>query len=357
MLSHYRDKIAFRILIHVLVWILLLLLPFLLTHSGNESMDYAKMMRMTWVPMFFYAVIFYLNYLLLIERLLFKRKQIVFIAINLFLILFFIWIHFEIRDFLNMISEIKPENMLPNNGGGPKHKPPMQLFIYRDAISMIIPAIFAFAIKTTEKWSKTEAEKKENEKEILNSELQHLKYQLQPHFFFNSLNTIYALIERSPSLAQETVHSLAKLMRYMLYETESGKTNLNEEIDFMKQYIDLMKLRISDKTSVETDLPVLTQKIEITPFLFISLIENAFKHGVSATQASEIKFSLNVEKNKISFLAVNTNFPKNEKDKSGSGIGLNNLKKRLELSYPGKYHFETQSENKLYSVRLEINLD
>ncbi len=357
MLSNYRDKIAFRSLIHVLVWILLLLLPFLLSHSDTDSIDYVKMIRITWVPMFFYAVIFYLNYLLLIDRFLFKRRQFVFIGINLLLILFFIWIHFEIRDFLNMISEIKPENMPPKHGGGPKHGPPMQLFIYRDVISMIIPAIIAFAIKTTEKWSKTEAEQKEREKEILNSELQHLKYQLQPHFFFNSLNTIYALIERSPSLAQETVHSLAKLMRYMLYETESGKTYLNEEIDFMKQYIDLMKLRISDKTSVETDLPAVTQKIEITPFLFISLIENAFKHGVSATQPSEIKFSLNLEKNKISFLAANTNFPKNEKDKSGSGIGLNNLKKRLELSYPGKYHFETRSENTLYSVRLEINLD
>jgi LytS/YehU family sensor histidine kinase len=220
---------------------------------------------------------------------------------------------------------------------------------------MIIPIIIAYALATSDKWRKTEAEKKEREKNNLNSELQHLKYQLQPHFFFNSLNTIYALIERSPEMAQETVHSLAKLMRYMLYETESGKVNLSEDIAFMKQYIELMKLRLSDKTKINVNFPCPGQHYEIAPLLFISLIENAFKHGISATQPSELLFSLKVDEGRIRFFAENTNFPKTEKDKSGSGIGIVNLKKRLELAYPGRHTFQTKVEGNLFSVLLEID--
>lgn len=351
MLLTSKNTTLVRRVTHVLIWILLLLLPFLLSYNENEGVDYLRMIKISWIPMFFYAVVFYLNYFSLIDRFLYQGKRIAFILINLSCIILFIWLHFEIREFLNMITEIKPPH------GPKKHGPPMQLFLYKDLVSMFIPVIIAFAIKTSEKWKNTEIEKKEREKEILNSELQQLKYQLQPHFFFNSLNTIYALIERSPILAQETVHTLGKLMRYMLYDTESGKTSLENEIAFMNQYINLMKLRISDKTTIHTDFPKQASNIEISPFLFISLIENAFKHGVSSTHISEITFKLTVEGKKVLFYSENTNFPKNETDKSGSGIGLSNLQKRLQLSYPGKYKFKTSAENKVYTVSLEIDLD
>lgn len=301
--------------------------------------------------MIFYAILFYLNYFILIDKALFRQKIVLFIGVNLVLILLFTWIHVEVKDFLNLIYEVKTTN-------GLKRTPqPTSLFVYKDIISMMIPIIIAFAVKTTEKWAKAETEKKENEKEILKSELQHLKYQLQPHFFFNSLNTIYALIERSPTLAQETVHDLSKLMRYLLYDTEVGKAKLSDEIEFMKQYINLMKLRTSDKISVRANFPTVPDQYFITPLLFISLIENAFKHGVSATQNSEIVFNLIVEGKKVVFFAENKNFPKNNNDKSGSGIGINNLKKQLDISYPGKHTFKTNLEDGLYKVMLEVYTD
>lgn len=301
--------------------------------------------------MVFYAVLFYLNYLFLIDKAIFKQKYVLFISANLILILIFTWIHVELKDLLNLIYDMK--NMV-----GPKFTPqPTRLFVYKDIVSMMIPIIISFAVRTTEKWAKAETEKKENEKEILKSELQHLKYQLQPHFFFNSLNTIYALIERSPTLAQETVHDLSKLMRYLLYDTEVGKAKLSDEIEFMKQYINLMKLRTSDKTVVNANFPTVSEQQFITPLLFISLIENAFKHGVSATQNSEIVFNLVVEGKKISFFSENKNFPKTNTDKSGSGIGVNNLKKQLEISYPGKHTFKTTVENGLFKVVLEVYTD
>ncbi len=301
--------------------------------------------------MVFYAIIFYLNYFFLIDEGLFKQRFILFIGINLTLILIFTWVHVEVKEYLNLIYPVKTID-------GSKHIPqPTRLFVYKDIISMFIPIIISFAVKTTEKWAKAEAEKKENEKEILKSELQHLKYQLQPHFFFNSLNTIYALIERSPSLAQQTVHDLSKLMRYLLYDTETGKAKLSDEIEFMKQYINLMKLRISDKTIVKANFPSVSDTYLITPLLFISLIENAFKHGVSATQNSEIIFDLIIEGKKITFFAENKNFPKNNNDKSGSGIGMKNLQKQLNISYPRKHTFKTNIENGLFKVMLEVYTD
>lgn len=351
MLANIKNQALLRTSVHILIWVLLLLFPFFLSQGDSVGVNYNRLIKFTLAPLLFYAVIFYTNYFLLIETFLFNKRALLFIFFNICLIAFFTWLHFEIIDFMNMVSEVKPapDNSVRKNG------PPVQFFVYKDVVSMIIPVIIAFSVKTNEKWVKTESEKKERETNILNSELQHLKYQLQPHFFFNSLNTIYALIERSPTLAQETVHSLGKLMRYMLYETDNGKVNLNEEIDFMKQYIELMKLRLSDKTKVHVNFPALAEFYEITPLLFISLIENAFKHGISATQSSEIFFNLSVNGSTIRFFAENTNFPKTEKDKSGSGIGLINLRKRLDLTYPGQYTFHSNVEGNLYSVVLELN--
>lgn len=303
--------------------------------------------------MVFYAIIFYANYAYFVGRFLFKGKAIVFLGLNLLLILFFTVLNFEIRELLNnTISEIKID--ISTRKFAP---PPPRYFIYKDFISFFIPMIFAIAGRTIENWSRIESEKNERATEMLNWELQHLKYQLQPHFFFNSLNTIYALIERSPYQAQETVHSLSKLMRYLLYDTDSGKTKLCDEVTFMTEYINLMRLRVSDKTTVKINFPEADNRYQVAPLLFISLIENAFKHGISASHPSDLNFEMGLTGKKVSFKSENTNFPKTEKDKSGSGIGLVNLKKRLELLYPNRYKLTEKTDGKMFRVFLEIETD
>ncbi|MES2679771.1 MAG: histidine kinase [Bacteroidota bacterium] len=350
MSPHRKYSKPFKIAIHAVIWLLLSLLPFLLSYA--DSIDILRIVRLVWVPMLLYAIIFYLNYGLFIRKLLFEKKIFVYITVNILIILGFTWVNYEVREFLNMIAETRADKAVRVFPPLPK-----SWYIYKDFISMIIPVIISIATKTVENWTKVETEQKEREKEILNSELQHLKYQLQPHFFFNSLNTVYALIEHSPEQAQETVHNLSKLMRYLLYDTESGKATLNEEIEFMTKYINLMRLRISNKTTVITDFPPLPEKLKVTPLLFISLIENAFKHGISATVPSEISFSLSVDNKTVKFMAQNANFPKTEKDKSGSGIGLTNLRKRLELSYPEKHVFSTTTTGEQFIASLEIATD
>ena len=216
------------------------------------------------------------------------------------------------------------------------------------------PLLFSIALKSTKRWVKTEAERKEATNVKLKSELQHLHYQLQPHFFFNSLNNIYALVDISPEQAKKSIHSLSKLMRYMLYETTDESVSLTKEIDFMKKYIELMKLRVSDKTVVNYSFPSEETGITIAPLLFISLIENAFKHGVSASKESTININITCTNKTVLFTIENDNFPKKTTDKSGSGIGLPNIEKRLELLYPNNNSFKTEVKDNHYRATLKI---
>lgn len=229
-----------------------------------------------------------------------------------------------------------------------KHFDLRNFFVIKDFFSLFIPIIFAIALRAMERWIKAEAEKKEIENKNLESELEHLRYQLQPHFFFNSLNNIYSLIEISPTKAQDTVLGLSKLMRYLLYETNHEQVDLAHEISFLINYIKLMEIRQSDKTTTTFSFPEIEEKrYFIAPLLFISMIENAYKHGVSATLPSQIYFGLELRDDHLLFMSGNTNFPKNKSDISGSGIGLDNLRKRLELLYPGHHELTIMTEKKL----------
>ncbi|MEZ7498112.1 histidine kinase [Flavobacterium sp. Arc3] len=331
---------------HLLVWIFLFSMPYLLT-SQQEGVN--RIIAHFWVPLVFYAIIFYTNYFLLINRFLFAKKNIEFISINVLLIVAFIFLkeQNEIAFFQELIRD-KPVNK--DGEGGP----PFQLFIYMQMLPYLASVLFSVAVKTTNRLTKKEAESKEAANIKLESELQHLHYQLQPHFFFNSLNNIYSLVDTSPEQAKKTIHSLSKLMRYMLYETNMELVPLSKEIDFMKRFIDLMKLRVSDKIIVNYNFPTKETGIQLAPLLFISLIENAFKHGVSASKESQISINMTIENKKVLFIIENDNFPKRTDDKSGSGIGLPNLKKRLELLYPNKHIFDITIKNNYFLVTLEI---
>lgn len=356
--------------LHVFIWLFLFTLPYLLLPAN--SVYIRRFIMHIWSPLIQYMVIFYINYFLLINRLWFTRKFVWFILINVGLIAalsvvnwyvveFFMKMEFSLR-----ISEGAPQPMMgpkgpgmppPRPGMGPSGPSPKFFFVVKDVISYSIPLIFSIAVRVTERWVKTEAAKKEAENRHLESELIHLRYQLQPHFFFNSLNNIYSLIEKSPKGAQEAILDMSRLMRYLLYETGRERVELNQEILFLTRYIDLMKLRITDKTRVDYSFPEASPGLYVAPLLFIPLIENAFKHGVSATKESNISFSMSIREQQVHFLGRNTCFPKNPMDKSGSGIGLDNLKKRLDLIYPGCYILKTHVEGNDFLAILTIELD
>jgi LytS/YehU family sensor histidine kinase len=232
----------------------------------------------------------------------------------------------------------------------------MQIYGY-SLLSVVIIG-FSFGLRIIEKHAVSEKKQKELEKEKLNSELAFLKNQVSPHFFFNTLNNIYSLIEINTTDAQDAVLKLSKLMRYLLYESEHGETLLSHEIEFMNHYIDLMKLRLSKKVDLKIDLPEKNTNYKIPPLLFIPFIENAFKHGISYREKSFINISMQSENNTIRFTCINSLGQPTEKDtnENHSGIGLENVKKRLNLLFPNKHTLKIGKLENEFHVTLEIIL-
>lgn len=185
------------------------------------------------------------------------------------------------------------------------------------------------------------------------AELAWLKNQINPHFLFNTLNNISSLTQIDADAAQDAIAQLSDLLRYAIYETNKEKVPISGEIDFMSNYIDLMKLRCNDKTEVSTRFAV-SHNFNIAPLLFISLVENAFKHGLSSNRASNIDISLVEENGTLTFACENTNFSKNDTDRSGSGIGLENTRRRLDLIYGGRYTWEQQSTDEKFSIKITL---
>ncbi len=337
-----KNRIPFYFF-HLMVWAVLFGLPYLLSTGQNQLL--INIFAHSWIPLILFVLIFYANYLLIIDYFLFKKKIILFVIINALLIAFAIWLRDEING-----AYFKEVFKIPDDNNGP----PRQLFMYIQIVSLLVPVVFSIALKTTERWIKTESERNEAANIKLQSELQHLRYQLQPHFFFNSLNNIYSLVDISPEQAKTTIHSLSKLMRYLLYETSTEKVLLTKEIDFLTKYINLMTLRLTETTKVVYKFPLEETHIQIAPLMFISLIENAFKHGVSANKESLINIEMTTQNNIVNFKIDNYNFPKKDSDKSGSGIGLQNLEKRLQLLYPNAYRYNKSIKNGIFTVELTI---
>lgn len=192
---------------------------------------------------------------------------------------------------------------------------------------------------------------KELERENLHQQLEYLKYQINPHFFMNTLNNIHALVDINPEQAKYTIEVLSRLMRYMLYEGNKPKAPLQRELEFISNYIDLMRIRYTDRVHISTDIPATVTDVYIPPLLFITFVENAFKHGVSYSQDSFINISIRQETDeRIIFRCHNSRKPATE-DTHG-GVGLANTKKRLDLIYGEHYSLTITPSDKDYAVEL-----
>ena len=221
-------------------------------------------------------------------------------------------------------------------------------------IIALLVNLMAIIIAISIRYMMRQSEKKQKEVE---AELAWLKNQINPHFLFNTLNNISSLTQVDADEAQDAVMQLSDLLRYAMYETNKPKVPISGEINFMRNYIELMKLRCNEKTRVSFQTMVPQPDMEIAPLLFISLVENAFKHGVDGSKEATIDISLTQEDHQIIFTCDNTNNPKPAIDRSGSGIGLDNTRRRLELLYPGHYQWEQHvTPENIYHVNITINV-
>lgn len=196
---------------------------------------------------------------------------------------------------------------------------------------------------------------KELERENLNSQLEYLKYQINPHFFMNTLNNIHALVDIDPEQAKYTIEVLSKLMRYVLYEGNKSMAPLQKELAFISHYVDLMRIRYTDKVRISVSLPSSVPDVQVPSLLFITFIENAFKHGVSYQKNSFIEVGIRVDEaaREIAFSCNNSVMPETDEKKPG-GVGLQNAKKRLQLIYGDDYHLKIDSTPEEFRLLLRL---
>ncbi|MDR1201776.1 MAG: sensor histidine kinase [Tannerellaceae bacterium] len=346
--SHPKQLGGF---IHIIIWGLLFCFPFLFSGRNSESIGWSDYLRFATVLVGI-ILVFYVNYYYLIKRFLFTRQTKWYLLSNLLLFAVLIIVVYFIME---QIPE--PEG----RERGPRHnEPSLQLyvmFLFFDFIKYLFTAALSVALKMTSSWYKMETERTELEKSRTEAELQNLKSQLNPHFLFNTLNNIYSLIAISPEQAQEAVHDLSRLLRYVLYESSESYVTVGKDLDFLHNYVELMRIRLPKHAELKTEIQTTSPDTLIAPLLFITLIENAFKHGVSNNKPSFIQIEIAADNKQIICYIRNSYFPKDDTDKSGSGIGLVNLRKRLNLLYPGKYSFVYGQEGNDYNCKLELTLD
>ena len=221
-------------------------------------------------------------------------------------------------------------------------------------IVTLLLCLMAIGIALSIRYMMRRSERKQKEVE---AELAWLKNQINPHFLFNTLNNISSLAQIDGDGTQEAIMQLSDLLRYAMYETNKSKVPLDGEVEFMRNYVELMKLRCNEMTTVSARFDITDAQSEVAPLLFISLIENAFKHGMDSNAPATIDISLKQQDGTLVFNCDNTNNPKPTKDRSGSGIGLENTRRRLDLLYPGRYTWEQEiTPENIYHVKISIRL-
>lgn len=331
----------YQLFIHLITWVIIIVLPFIFfdkpEHDFPKGATYLFFFRLV-----LFVTIFYVNYFFYIPYLLF-RKRFFFYAIAIITsIAFIIYSNIGIANYF--LSEDFIEGMKVHNITG----------------KIVYTSIFLLGISTsitvTQNWYKNEEQKNVIKSEKLNSELSFLKSQVNPHFLFNTLNNIYSLANRKSEHTPDAIMKLSHLMRYMIYETKKDTVDLQKEINYLTDYIELQKLRMLDKSKVIFNIDNSECEKEIEPMLLIPFVENAFKHGDIFSEDAKIEITLRIKDNELYFKVENNIDKKIIEDKDkGSGIGLNNLKKRLELLYPENHIFATEIINDIFVSELKIN--
>ncbi|TDS14391.1 histidine kinase [Maribacter caenipelagi] len=337
MKSIIKNKI--QIVVHISIWILLYGLTFypILNDARPIPSD-------VFPKLIVIIVLFYFNYFYVVPEYLLKKSVLSYLIISLGLLIVSALL-------LNHFYEPKfPENFFMDRertrGFG-------VMPYYRSFVSLGIPYVISAILRMYVEWKRNETLRLSVEKENIKSELQFLKAQLNPHFLFNTLNTIYALsVKKSPDTS-EAIVDLSELMRYMIYEADKDLVPLNKEIDYIKSYIQLQRLRLSDSENVSLKITGEDRGRAVPPLLFISFIENAFKYGTDYKGKTYVKITLTITDVSV-YLNVKNKIGVFREPTKNSGIGLENIRNQLKLIYPGLHDLEVDNDGKNYEVSLTI---
>lgn len=334
---------------HIVVWVLIFIVPYSALFADED------------VPVFWLArlgllnvlliTVFYVNTLWLVPKTLFKNKSKLFFLGVVVLVVFFVIAIQVLRYFFDLSGFSDAERMhdalpFPENDS-------------RQIAFTLFPPILVIAvgtsIKLTGHWRNTQEVQNQQQKEQLKTELALLKSQINPHFFFNTLNNIYSLIELDVEKAQRGVLKLSKLMRYHLYKTNKDVVPIDSELAFIADYLDLMKLRLQDFIQVEFTESIKSRQALIPPLLLEPFIENAFKHGVSYSNPSRVAISVQSDAKVFRFRVENTIHSGKPSPEGEGGLGIQNVARRLNLLFaPEEYDLQYKSDGNLFTVTLQI---
>ncbi len=334
----------FGFYIMAFVFLILFLLPVLFTRVNGE-ISWLHIFKI-WQDQVLLIPIFAINHWLFAPKFLLRQK---FIIYCISILSFIATCSFSYYYYDNAY---KPQIIVVNKD---QNKPtPIPPYAHLLMYALLIAGVDS-GLLFSKKWHENEEKQYILEKQNSKMQLEMLRYQVSPHFLMNTLNNIYALIDIDSYKAKEAVMKLSKLMRYMLYENENAKVLISKEFEFVKSYIDLMKLRFDTDTIIELKLPDQYNDLEIPPLLFISFIENAFKHGGGNGNKSKIVISFGFEDKMLVFKCFNikTNMKTNIEN---GGFGIENTKNRLNLFFAEKYLLSISSPEKYFDVTLKIPL-
>ena len=330
-----RSKDIWLLVAQVLLLSLILdspgLINYVTTHDWEQAMGSFHISCYWLAPM---LAVYLVNFYLLVPLVWFRRRKWQFFMLNVALVIA-----------CNSHIIFQDQTALPE-----LYRTGYSSFII---ISMLVNCM-AIGIALSIRYVMRQQERRQQEVE---AELAWLKNQINPHFLFNTLNNISSLAQIDSDETQEAIMQLSDLLRYAMYETNKPKVPISGEVEFMRNYIELMKLRCNGMTTVNYQFSIVNYQLEIAPLLFISLIENAFKHGMNSNAPASIHISLTEDGEGLTFVCDNTNNPKPTKDRSGSGIGLENTRRRLDLLYNGHYKWEqTITPDNIYHVKITLEL-
>lgn len=381
--SHLLIKIMKRALvilrkgtiIHIVCWLTVIILNLVLSNSD----DMFEELRRLSTSLGCYFVLFYINYFVLIPRLLFREHTVLYSIVSLIIVAsMFMGLRSEelyVRQqyHLELLSrEMNSSEISSREGQSERiasiqeriasafdlsnYHPFMRRLNSQHFSGLLLIFSISLLVRFIDRWREQERRELELEKERVSSELDYLKKQINPHFLFNALNSIYSLtLPFSDDRASESILKLSSILRYMLYETDHKLVLLTSEIDILHNYIGLQKLRITDKTSIDFTIEGNVEGYGIEPLLFIPFIENAFKYGVDSANGSSIVINLSVKDSMLKFDVTNTVVSANRRTKH-SGIGIKNIERRLEILYPRNHVFNIKSEDDKFYIYISLPL-
>ncbi len=336
------NKKISPIYVHVIVWVIVAMLHYVISDYNSDGVN----LFMWVIPFSMLVIRFYINYLWLVDSYFFKKRYMMFLAFNVLFWFVSLCIARVAKsgmiDSDNILTIIAPRGFTP-------------VFFAHLVILFLSQVAPALGVKIAEKWYTEQQRVLGIEKSQTDMELQNLRSQLNPHFLFNALNSVYAQITFEPKNAQASLLDICDLLRYQLYDVDTAVVPLEKEIKFIENYCRLMELRLSSNTNLKVSLPTESQGVKIAPLLFIALVENAFKHGIDTKKESSISVKLSVMGDTVSCTVQNSNYPKSKSDSSGSGIGLVNLQRRLNLIYPHSHNYNAKVVGEKYIATLIIN--